>query len=47
MPTNRQIARSIERSMSKWDYKRAIRLSDNETKTRVITNLRIIYIMYH
>ena len=34
MPTNKQIASSIERYMTKWDYKRAIRLSDNETKTR-------------
>ena len=34
MPTNRQISSSLERSMVKWDYKRAIRLSDNETKTR-------------
>ena len=34
MPTNRQIASLLERSMDKWDYKRAIRLSDNEAKTR-------------
>ncbi|MFL2490321.1 MAG: type I restriction enzyme HsdR N-terminal domain-containing protein [Candidatus Neomarinimicrobiota bacterium] len=34
MLTNRQIASFLEKSMNKWDYNKAIRLSDNETKTR-------------
>lgn len=34
MATLRQIASSMERSMQKWDYQKAIQLSDNETKTR-------------
>jgi hypothetical protein len=34
MATLRQIASSMERSMQKWDYQKAIKLSDNETKTR-------------
>ena len=34
MATLRQIASSLERSMQKWDYQKAIKLSDNETKTR-------------
>ena len=34
MPTNRQIASFLERSINKWNYNKAIRLSDNETKTR-------------
>lgn len=34
MATLRQIANSLERSMKKWDYHKAINLSDNEAKTR-------------
>tara|TARA_B100000575_G_C23111292_1_gene641965 strand:- start:50 stop:1078 length:1029 start_codon:yes stop_codon:yes gene_type:complete len=34
MPSLRQISSSLDRSLQKWDYKRAIKLSDNETKTR-------------
>ena len=34
MATIKQIASQIESSFSKWDYKDAIKLSDNETKTR-------------
>ena len=34
MPSLRQISSSLERSLQKWDYRRAIKLSDNETKTR-------------
>ena len=34
MATLRQIANSLERSMKKWDYQKAIKLSDNEAKTR-------------
>ena len=34
MPTKRQIASFLYKSINKWDYNRAIKLSDNETKTR-------------
>ena len=34
MATIRQIASSLQRSFQKWDYERAIELSDNEAKTR-------------
>ncbi len=34
MATIRQISNSLERSFQKWDYERAIKLSDNEAKTR-------------
>ena len=34
MATIKQIGNLLEKSFSKWDYKKAIKLSDNETKTR-------------
>ena len=34
MPTTKQIGNLLERSFQKWDYKKAIQLSDNESKTR-------------
>ena len=34
MPTTKQIGNLLERSFNKWDYKKAISLSDNESKTR-------------
>jgi len=34
MATVKQIGSLLEKSFEKWDYNRAIRLSDNETKTR-------------
>lgn len=34
MPSVKQIASSLERNLKKWDFKKAIKLSDNETKTR-------------
>ena len=34
MATAKQIGSLLEKSFSKWDYKKAIKLSDNESKTR-------------
>jgi hypothetical protein len=34
MASIKQIASLLEKSFSKWDFKRAIKLSDNESKTR-------------
>ena len=34
MPSNKQIGNQLERLFSKWDYQKAIKLSDNESKTR-------------
>ena len=34
MASIRQVANMIEKSLEKWDYSRAINLSDNESKTR-------------
>ena len=34
MPTTKQIGNLLDRSFQKWDYKKAIQLSDNESKTR-------------
>ena len=34
MATVKQIGSFLEKSFEKWDYKRAIRLSDNESQTR-------------
>ena len=34
MATVKQIGSLLEKSFEKWDYKKAIRLSDNESKTR-------------
>ena len=34
MATIKQIGNLLEKSFSIWDYKKAIKLSDNETKTR-------------
>lgn len=34
MATVKQIANLLNKSFEKWDYKKAIKLSDNETKTR-------------
>jgi hypothetical protein len=34
MATLKQIGSLLEKSFSKWDYEKAIKLSDNETKTR-------------
>ncbi len=34
MPTVKQISNLLEKALSKWDYEKAIKLSDNETKTR-------------
>ena len=34
MPTTKQIGNLLDRSFQKWDYKKAIKLSDNESKTR-------------
>ena len=34
MATLKQIGNLLEKSFSKWDYEKAIKLSDNETKTR-------------
>ena len=34
MATIKQIGSLLEKSFDKWDYKKAIKLSDNESKTR-------------
>jgi len=34
MPSNKQIGNQLEKLFSKWDYQKAIKLSDNESKTR-------------
>ena len=34
MATLKQIGNLLEKSFSKWDYKKAIKLSDNESKAR-------------
>ena len=34
MASTKQIGSLLEKSFSKWDYKKAIKLSDNESKTR-------------
>ena len=34
MTTIKQVASQIDRLFSKWDYQKAIKMSDNEAKTR-------------
>ena len=34
MATIRQIGSILEKAFAKWDYEKAIKLSDNESKTR-------------
>ena len=34
MPSNKQIGNQLEKLFTKWDYQKAIKLSDNESKTR-------------
>ena len=34
MATIRQIGSILEKAFNKWDYDKAIKLSDNESKTR-------------
>lgn len=34
MATSKQVSKRLEKSFGNWDYKKAIRLSDNEAKTR-------------
>ena len=47
MATVKQIGSLLEKSFEKWDFKKAIRLSDNESKTREYFLYSIKYNLGH